>query len=324
MNRQAVTATIALLVASLIWGVAFIPTRYNGELGIGVFFEILFRYTVPLIIFGIIAFKKIKDTSKVVIRNSIITSVCLFLALSCSIYGVRAVTYGSIGILLISLSVILVPIASILIYKKRVPLILFLSATVSLTAIIILTREQGALLISTVEQSDIKGVISPIVNSATNTITPQIGIFICVIASFGYTAYILLTNRMMKNDTPPDVLLFFQSLTFVVLSLPLVLIVERESLMAIDISVWTDLRTWLSLGYIGLFAGTIAYYLYFFGHKYSAPTTVAVILASQKIFATIADIVIVKITLNTSQIIAYLMIIVATFTVAIYTSRKKQ
>lgn len=323
MNRKAVTAIAALLVASLIWGVAFIPTRYNGEIGIGVFFEILFRYTVPLIIFGVIAFKKIKVTSKTVIRNSVITSVCLFLALSCSIYGVRAVTYGSIGILLISLSVILVPIASMLIYKKRVPLILFLSATVSLTAIIVLTREQGALLISSVEPADITGAVASTVSNATHTITPNIGILICVIASFGYTAYILLSNRMMKNDTPPEVLLFFQSLTFVVLSIPLVLILERDSLMAIDISVWTNPKTWLSLGYIGLCAGTIAYYLYFFGHKYSAPTTVAVILSSQKIFATIADIVIVKITLNTSQIVAYLMIIVATLTVAIYTGRKK-
>ncbi len=322
MNRKAVIAIISLLVASLIWSVAFIPTRYNGDIGIGTFVEILFRYTIPLIIFGIIAFKKIKDTSKTVIRNSIITSICLFVALSCSIYGVRAVTYGSIGILLISLSVILVPIVSMLIYKKRVPLILFLSATVSLTAIIILANEQGALFVSSVDPSDITGVLTSTVSSV-NTITPNIGILICVIASFGYTAYILLSNRMMKNDTPPEVLLFFQSLTFVVLSIPLVLFLERESLMAIDISVWTDLKTWLSLGYIGLFAGTIAYYLYFFGHKYSAPTTVAVILSSQKIFAVIADIVIIEITLNRSQIIAYLMIIIATFTVAIYTSMKK-
>ncbi len=322
MNGKAVTAIIALLVASLIWAVAFIPTRYNGELGIGVFFEILFRYTVPLIIFGVIAFKKIKCTSKTVIRNSVITSVCLFVALSCSIYGVRAVSYGSIGILLVSLSVILVPIASMLIYKKRVPLILFLSATVSLTAIIILANEQGALFVSSVDPLDITGTISSTVSGATNIITPNIGILICVVASFGYTAYILLSNRIMKNDTPPEVLLFFQSLTFVVLSIPLVLFLERESLMAIDISVWTDPKTWLSLGYIGFCAGTIAYYLYFFGHKYSAPTTVAVVLSSQKIFALIADIVIIKITLNTSQIVAYLMIIVATLTVAIYVGRK--
>ncbi len=283
MNKM--MGTIFLLSASFIWGIAYIPTRYLGSQNVSVFLELLVRYSFPLIIFGIYSFKDIKNIEINNIKKSLLVGLILFLALTLSIYGIRKIQYGSMGLLLISLNVIIVPLYFIVAKKKHISIILLISSLMSMLGIILLTTNNFKLSI-------------------------DIGVLLCFLASICYSAYIILCSKILNDSRiKPAVLQFLQSLVFVIICSVLVLS-DIKSLKSID---FTNINLYISFIFIGLFAGTIGYYLYFYGQKKSEPTIVALILASQTIFSAISEVIIFQIRPTIIQILSYTIIMLSIF-----------
>lgn len=285
---------ILLLISSLIWGTAYIPTRYLGTQNVGVFFELLVRYAFPMVIFAIIAFKDIRKTSKTDMKKYMLTGLMLFLALTLAVYGVRAITYGSMGLLLISLNTIFVPLYLVVAKKQKIAKMLIAASILSMCGAVLLTLN-----------SDLK-------------IKIELGFVLCILASVCFSAYIILCSKVLKGtDTKPAVLQFFQSLVFVALCSILVFR-DMDALRAINFSP----NVYLALAFIGILTGTVAYYLYFYAMKITDPTTTGVILDSQIIISVVSEVIISRISLSTTQIVAYLMVISAIL-LASYSSNKK-
>ena len=287
MNLRYSLGVVLLLLASFIWGIAYIPTRYLGQEGVSVFFELLVRYTFPVIIFGVFSNSKIAKVSKEEVKKCMITGLVLFLALVFSVYGIRKIEYGSMGLLLISLNLIFVPLYFVIIKKSKISKILLTASVMAMFGIFLLT-----------------------VNDKTSSL--NIGSLLCFLASLAYSAYIILCSSVLSKDTHPITLHFYQSLTFVILCLPLVLL-NYESILNIN---WDNKILYLAFSFIGMIAGTLAYQLFFYGQKLSNQITTVLVLSSQTIFSSLSDILIFKITLTHTQIAAYAMIIIAIFMVA--------
>lgn len=266
---------------------AFIPTRYLGQQGISPFFELLFRYTFPVVIFGIIYRKQILSTPKTIIKKCIQTGMVLCTALIFSIYGIRLTEYGSIGVLLLSLNVVFVPLYFIFVKKQRISPILLISAFLSFGGSAILTV--------------------PTINNPFNS-----GALLCLFASIGYSAYIILCSKTLNTDISPIVLQFYQSLVFIIVCIPIVIIFDLPTINQIN---WANSLLYGAILFIGLGAGTIGYQLFFHGQRLSSPTTTALILSSQIMFSIFADFIIFNIELNSLQKFAYGLIFVAVFSV---------
>ena len=287
MNLKYSLGVVFLLLASFIWGIAYIPTRYLGEQGVSVFFELLVRYTFPVIIFGIFSNSKITKVSKQEIKKCMLTGLVLFLALSLSVYGIRKIEYGSMGLLLISLNLIFVPLYFVIIKKSKISKILLVSSVMAMFGIVLLTVNK-------------------------NSTSLNVGSLLCFLASLAYSAYIILCSNVLSKDIHPITLHFYQSFTFVILCLPLVLL-NYESILNIN---WDNRTLYLAFSFIGMIAGTLAYQLFFHGQKLSNQITTVLVLSSQTVFSSLSDILIFKITLTHTQIGAYAMIIIAIFMVA--------
>ena len=285
MNSKSLLGISLLLGASFIWGVAYIPTRYLGSNNVSVFLELLIRYSFPFVIFGIIYFQKFFKTPFSIIKNCLITGSVLFFAIICSIYGLRMVQYGSIGLLVLSLNVIFVPLYFVIHYKQKLSKNLIIGIILSFTGTIILT-----------------------IGTANTPL--NIGVIICLLAGIGYTAYIILCSKILPADLNPGIVQFYQSIPFIILCIPIVLFQSHSSGTTIN---WSNPTLIQAILFIGLGAGTIGYQLFFYGQRISHPIVTTLVLASQTIFSTIADVFLFKIELSILQIIAYICIIAAVF-----------
>ena len=292
MNSKSLLGTFLLLGASFIWGIAYIPTRYLGANNVSVFLELLIRYSFPFVIFGIIYFQKVFKTPFNIIKNCLITGSVLFFAIICSIYGLRMVQYGSIGLLVLSLNVIFVPLYFVIHYKQKLSKNLITGIILSFTGTIILT-----------------------IGSANTPL--NIGVVLCLFAGIGYTAYIILCSKILPTDLNPGIVQFYQSVPFIILCVPIVLF-QSTSSTAIN---WSNPTLIQAVLFIGLGAGTIGYQLFFYGQRLSHPIVTTLVLASQTIFSTIADLLLFKIELSIIQIIAYICIILAVFIAPLETKK---
>ncbi len=291
MNKT--KGVVLLLISSLIWGTAYIPTRYLGSQNVGVFFELLVRYFFPLVIFAIVAFKDIRKTDRNSIKRYMLTGVVLFSALALAVYGVRTITYGSMGLLLISLNTIFVPLYLVIAKKQKIAKMLLIASIMSICGVVLLTVDNFKIKI-------------------------ELGFVLCLLASVCFSAYIILCSKILKGtDAKPSVLQFFQSLVFVILCSVLVFS-DLKSLRTIDFS---NIYIYIALAFIGVLAGTVAYYLYFDAMKIAEPTTVGVLLDSQIVFSAVSEVLIFRIQLGATQIIAYLIVISAIFLASISSSR---
>ncbi|MGL4562899.1 MAG: DMT family transporter [Brevinema sp.] len=274
---------ISLLGASIIWGIAYIPTRILGQHNISVFFEIFVRYTIPTILIFILNIKEIMSISKKIICGSFLMGIILFIALSLSIYGLQNITHGSMGMIMMSLYIILVPLVSFVIFKQQISMIIIFCLLLSSIGSLLLSWGDGSFVYDK-------------------------GTFLCSLASIAYTIYILLSARVLHDTSYAFGVQFYQSITIIACSIPFLIKTDPEFLSKIPMIFDTPSLLW-SLIYIGVVAGTMGYILYFLGQKHSNPVLVPIVLSLQSFFAALTDMLFFKIELSLIQIIAYILLL---------------
>lgn len=288
--KDPVSGGLLLLCASFIWGFTFIPTRYLGRLGFGVFFEILCRFSGPIILLTPFFAKRIFSMPKEDIKNSILAGMTLFSGIVLTVLGLRMVRYGTVGVFLLSLYTVFVPLYFALRFKQRIspPA----AAAVALAVF-------GALCLAWGNPG------SP----------PNLGMLLCVLASLSYAGYIIFCALKAQNVSPQG-FQFFQCLGILALALPLFFIFEKASLPA-STPLWNSAKLWGAMFFLAFAGGTLAYQFFFYGQMKAEPTAAAIILSMQSVFGAIAEVVLFRINLG---IIAWLgcgMIFAATLLVSL-------
>ncbi|MGL4987388.1 MAG: DMT family transporter [Treponemataceae bacterium] len=293
---QSYISALLLFFSSFIWGLAYIPTRFLGSQGFGVFFELLWRFSIPVFILGIVFFKTIKKMTFDQKKYSVIAGLVLFVGLFCAVQGLRIVSSPTVGFFLLSLNTIFIPLYFFFRFKKR-------------SSMLILITSIGAL------------IGSVLMAWGDPRVPPNFGTLLCFLSTIAFSAYIVISSTIVKNTEPAGVL-FFHCIAFVVLCIPLFFLFEFSSMQNISSIVWKNPQLWMAVLFQGFCSGTIAYLLYFFGMRSTPPAAAAVILAMQSVIGAFAEYFLFGVRLANLTLIGCILIFASTLAVSLFPEKR--
>ncbi len=126
-------ASIGLIITAAIWGFAFVVVKDSLDY-IGSFYMVAIRFSIAAIGMGLIFFKKIKLIDKKHLVMGAVTGFFLYFAYIVQTVGCFYTTAGK-NAFLTTVYVILIPLISWPLYKKRPGWYVFVAAVMSLTGI---------------------------------------------------------------------------------------------------------------------------------------------------------------------------------------------
>ena len=134
-------ASIGLILVTVIWGFAFVVVKDSLD-SIGPVWMVAFRFTIAAIGLSLFTFKKFKNKNRHDWFNGLITGFFLYAAYLTQTIGCNYTTAGK-NAFLTTVYVMLVPILSWPLYKKRPGWYVFVAAAMSLTGIGLLSLGNG-------------------------------------------------------------------------------------------------------------------------------------------------------------------------------------
>ena len=143
MNSKftSIAASAGLLLAATIWGFSFVIVKDSLDY-IGAFYMVAYRYTIASVVMSLIFIKKWKLLSWDYIRHGSLTGLFLFLAYATQTVGCDYTTAGK-NAFLTTFYVIMIPILTWLLFKKRPRFYVFIAALMSLSGIGLLALGSG-------------------------------------------------------------------------------------------------------------------------------------------------------------------------------------
>lgn len=143
MNSKftSIAASAGLLLAATIWGFSFVIVKDSLDY-IGAFYMVAYRYTIAAVVMSLIFIKKWKFISRDYIRHGALTGLFLFLAYATQTVGCDYTTAGK-NAFLTTFYVIMIPILTWLLFKKRPRFYVFIAAVMSLSGIGLLALGSG-------------------------------------------------------------------------------------------------------------------------------------------------------------------------------------
>lgn len=247
-------SSFGLLLTAAIWGFGFVVVKDSLDY-VGAFYLVALRYTLAAIIMFFVIFKRWKKINFRYIRHGILSGCFLGLGYLTQTVGCSYTTAGK-NAFLTTIYVILIPIFTWLLYKKRPGWHVFVAALLSVTGIGLLALGTG----------DTKGI------NKGDVFTLICGVF--------YALHIIWTEKY--NRQGDDTLLltnlqFFMATILAWLTAPL--FDGRMSL-----SVLQDSRVLVSIVYLGVFATMLCFILQNIGLKYVKSSLASLFLSFESVF----------------------------------------
>jgi len=249
---------LLLLLASVIWGLAFVAQRVGmrhvGPLTFnGVRFALGAVVIAPLLVWGLPGRPREPRTVPVsrILRGGIIAGLVLFIAATLQQYGVVFTTAGKAGFIT-SLYVVFVPILGLVIGQRAGPGIW---AGVALSA-------AGLYLLSA---QGLAGI--------------ALGDGLVLIGAIFWAVHVLVIGRLAR-DVPPLALALTQFVVMAVLSL--------IGALWLETMIWADIRAAaVPILYAGLLSVAVAYTLQVVAQTRAHPAHAAIILSLESVFAAV-------------------------------------
>ncbi len=267
MNKRKLLSNIALVLAALVWGIAFVSqeqaAKYIDTFTVNALRSLIAAAAlIPLIIFkskstGRPILEKSKDDRKLLIKAGVMCGTLLCLSSSLqqfgiSIYPEHAATSARSGFIT-ALYVIFVPIFGLLLFRRKVGFTVWISVIVATTGLYLLCGSQG-----------ITGI--------------YLGDLVVLCCAVSFSLQILCVDHFIDRVDGIK-LSAVQFLTCGILSMILMFIFERPDIESIMHSAKYVL-------YLGIVSSGCGYTLQIIGQKYSDNPTVASILMSlESVFA---------------------------------------
>ena len=280
------TATLLLVLASIIWGTAFVAQtmgmEYIGPLTfINVRFIIGTLIVLPLAIREKNLFSNVDETKKNKLYLIIFLTGCsLFLGSFLQQYALQYTKVGNAAFLTI-LYVPFVPIITRFFIGKKIHWSIWLSVSICSVGSYYLTTE--------------------------SKFEAQIADILVVIGALFFALHCIFIDEFFEIVDAPFSLATCQFFTCFIISLPLMLIFEEPSLFGI----YNELGEIL---YVGVMSTGIAYTLQIVGQRYVQPSTAAITLSLEGVFGTLTAWIILSQVLSTTQIMGCALIIIGVLT----------
>ena len=274
-------AALLLLLASVIWGLAFVTQSQAAQL-IKPFSYNAIRMLLGALALYPLAFKSFKKNSgnsdyrKNLIKGGLVCGFFIMAASAFQQFGLEKTTAGKAGFIT-SLYTIFVPVFSVVLGKK-VKLRIWFCALMGLF---------GAFLLST-------GAFPSAVG------TGDLLIFCCSVL---FAFQIMATDHFGCKTDGPD-LSFVQFLTGGLFSLVFAFIFETVSWQAIK-------SAWFQILYAGLFSCAIAYTLQIIGQKHVQPAKATLILCMESIWAVLGGALFLKERMSNREVLGCIILFVS-------------
>lgn len=255
MNTKftSIAASAGLLLAATIWGFSFVIVKDSLDY-IGAFYMVAYRYTIAAVTMSLIFIKKWKLLSRDYICHGALTGLFLFLAYATQTVGCDYTTAGK-NAFLTTFYVIMIPVLTWLLFKKRPRFYVFIAAVMSLTGIGLLALGSGD-----------KGF--------------NIGDLLTLICGIFFALHIIYTEKYNKAGGDPLFLTLLQFIFTAIAGWICAPFLEGSFPAATAFSG----RVVLSMLYLGLLSTMVGFSLQNIGLKYVQSSIASLFLSFESVF----------------------------------------
>lgn len=247
-------ASCGLIITAAIWGFAFVVVKDSLDY-IGAVWMVAFRYTIAALVMSLIFIKKWKQFNKKYLFHGLLSGLFLFGGYVTQTIGCDFTTAGK-NAFLTTVYVILIPLISWALYKKRPGWYVFVAAIMSVTGIGLLALGKG----------DVTGL------NKGDVLTLVCGLF--------YALHIIWTAKYNESGDDP---LFLTCLQFVVCAVfGWILAPFYDG--AFPLEGIQNGRVIVSMLYLGLFSTMLCFSLQNIGLKYVQSSLASLFLSFESVF----------------------------------------
>lgn len=250
MNKQ-LQANFLIVLVALFWGSTYFLTKM-AVAELEPFNLTALRFGTAFIITALFFFKRIRKADRVVIKYSIILGVLAVIAVLSMTFGVQYTTASNAGFL-ISLSVVMIPLISVVVLKKRIKVKLLLSVILATIGIVCLTLNEQL----TINKGDI----------------------LCILCATSFAVQVLIMERIPKSA---------DSVAIGALQLGITAVVNFIlSFFLENFTVPSDLKVWGVIVILGVFCTAFCYIIQIYALKNTSAIQAGIILSLEPVFSAI-------------------------------------
>lgn len=250
MNKQ-LQANLLIVLVALFWGSTYFLTKM-AVAELEPFNLTALRFGTAFIITALFFFKRIRKADRTVIKYSIILGVLAVIAVLSMTFGVQYTTASNAGFL-ISLSVVMIPLISVVVLKKRIKAKLLLSVILATIGIVCLTLNEQL----TINKGDI----------------------LCILCATSFAVQVLIMERIPKSA---------DSVAIGALQLGITAVVNFIlSFFLENFTVPSDLKVWGVIVILGVFCTAFCYIIQIYALKNTSAIQAGIILSLEPVFSAI-------------------------------------
>lgn len=250
MNKQ-LQANFLIVLVALFWGSTYFLTKM-AVAELEPFNLTALRFGTAFVITALCFFKKIRKADRTVIKYSIILGVLAVIAVLSMTFGVQYTTASNAGFL-ISLSVVMIPLISVVVLKKKIKAKLLLSVILATVGIVCLTLNEQL----TINKGDI----------------------LCILCATSFAVQVLIMERIPKSA---------DSVAIGALQLGITAVVNFIlSFFLENFIVPSDLKVWGVIVILGVFCTAFCYIIQIYALKNTSAIQAGIILSLEPVFSAI-------------------------------------
>ena len=250
MNKQ-LQANFLIVLVALFWGSTYFLTKM-AVAELEPFNLTALRFGTAFIITALFFFKRIRNADRTVIKYSIILGVLAVIAVLSMTFVVQYTTASNAGFL-ISLSVVMIPLISVVVLKKRIKAKLLLSVILATIGIVCLTLNEQL----TINKGDI----------------------LCILCATSFAVQVLIMERIPKSA---------DSVAIGALQLGITAVVNFIlSFFLENFTVPSDLKVWGVIVILGVFCTAFCYIIQIYALKNTSAIQAGIILSLEPVFSAI-------------------------------------
>lgn len=250
MNKQ-LQANFLIVLVALFWGSTYFLTKMAVE-ELEPFNLTALRFGTAFIITALFFFKRIRNADRTVIKYSIILGVLAVIAVLSMTFGVQYTIASNAGFL-ISLSVVMIPLISVVVLKKKIKAKLLLSVVLATIGIVCLTLNEQL----TINKGDI----------------------LCILCATSFAVQVLIMERIPKTA---------DSVAIGALQLGITAVVNFIfSFFLENFTVPRDLKVWGVIVILGVFCTAFCYIIQIYALKNTSAIQAGIILSLEPVFSAI-------------------------------------
>ncbi|MCI5696327.1 MAG: DMT family transporter [Spirochaetia bacterium] len=295
MNKKliGILASGGLILTAAIWGFAFVVVKDSVDT-IPPVYMVSIRYTIAAVLLGFVLIPQFKKLNRYYWIHGSVTGLMLALGYITQTIGCKYTTAGK-NAFLTTIYVILIPLISWPLNKKRPHFVVFLSAVMALVGIGLLAlRNEG-------------GVLGF-----------NVGDILTLICGLFYALHIIFTAKF-SQDKNPVILTWIQFIVAAVFSWAVSPLIDGS----FSVALLKSSRVIFSMLYLGIFSSLVAFLLQNICLKYMESSLASLFLSLESVFGVIFSTIFLRERMTLVMIIGCVLIFAA-ITIADQFHAKKQ